>query len=170
MWKLLYRAVDFLSHVMAYLAGFAILIIAVLQFVEIVIRNLLGISLSFVWEYAAYMHIGAIFMGLSFTLRTGGHIQVTLLATALPRLFDYMSTVIGLIISGYLSYSLIRMCYSWGSTGRTSGTLDNMPLVYPMAFVAFGASMLTLQLMFRLVHSILKTHRQLSWSAGPVID
>lgn len=170
MWQSLYRAVDALSRAMAYLAGFAILIIAVMQVAEIALRNLMGISLTFVWEYAAYMHIAAIFMGLSFTLRTGGHIQVTLLAGAFPRLFNYLSTTVGLIISGYLSYALIRLCYSWGSTGRTSGTVDNLPLVYPMIFVAFGASMLTLQLMFRLLHIILKTRMQLPWSAGPAVD
>ncbi|MGP9590374.1 TRAP transporter small permease [Halomonas sp. AOP42-B2-16] len=170
MWQSLYQAVDTLSRIMAHLAGLSILIIALMQVTEIIVRNLLGISLTFVWEYAAYMHIAAIFMGLSFTLRTGGHIQVTLLATALPRLFEYMSTIIGLIISSYLSYALIRMCYSWGSTGRTSGTIDNLPLVYPMAFVAFGASVLTLQLLLRLIHIILKTRRQLSWSAGPTVD
>lgn len=170
MWQSLYRAIDAVSHAMAYLAGFTILFIAVMQVAEIGFRNLAGISLTFVWEYAAYMHISAIFMGLAFTLRTGGHIQVTLLSAVLPRLFDYLSTTVGLIISGFLSFALIRLCYNWGSTGRTSGTVDNLPLVYPMLFVAFGALMLTLQLFFRLIHLILKTQLQLPWAAGPVAD
>lgn len=167
MWHTVYRAVDALSRAMAYLAGFSILIIALMQVAEIAFRNFAGISLTFVWEYAAYMHIGAIFMGLAYTLRTGGHIQVTLLATVMPRFFGYLSTTVGLMISGYLSFALIRLCHNWGSTGRTSGTVDNLPLVYPMFFVAFGASMLTVQLVLRLIHMILGTQPQLVWG-GPV--
>lgn len=167
MWQSIYRSVDALSRAMAWVAGITILVIALMQMVEILVRNLAGISLTFVWEYAAYMHIAAIFMGLAFTLRTGGHIQVTLLATVAPRLFHYLSTVLGLAISAYLSVAMIRLCYNWGATWRTSGTVDNLPLVYPMIFVAFGASMLTLQLALRLVHLILGTQVELRGSSGP---
>lgn len=170
MWQSIYRAVDALSRAMAYVAGFVILIIALMQVVEIALRNLVGISLTFVWEYAAYMHIAAIFLGLAFTLRTGGHIQVTLLAGAFPRLFDWLSSTVGLIISGYLSFAMIRLCYNWGSTGRTSGTVDNLPLVYPVIFVAFGASMLTLQLVFRLIHLAMETRLQEPWIATVAAD
>lgn len=170
MWQSIYRATDALSRAMAYLAGFAILVIALMQVVEIALRNLMGISLTFVWEYAAYMHIAAIFMGLAFTLRTGGHIQVTLLAVPFPRLFDWLSSTVGLIISGYLSFAMIRLCWNWGSTGRTSGTVDNLPLVWPMIFVAFGAAMLTLQLVLRLVHLALGTRLQERWIATVAAD
>lgn len=170
MWQLIYRSVDALSRAMAWVAGVTILVIALMQMVEILVRNFAGISLTFVWEYAAYMHIAAIFMGLSFTLRTGGHIQVTLLATVMPRLFLYLSTAIGLAISAYLTVAMIRLCYNWGSTGRTSGTVDNLPLVYPMIFVAFGAAMLTLQLVLRLVHLILGTRIDLPWFNSPSVE
>src|SRR5690606_35899990 len=167
MWQSIYRTVDTISRAMAWVAGVTILLIALMQMVEILFRNFAGISLTFVWEYAAYMHIAAIFMGLAFTLRTGGHIQVTLLSTVLPRGFLYLSTLLGLAISAYLSFAVIRLCYNWGSTGRTSGTVDNLPLVYPMIFVAFGASMLTLQLVLRLVHIILGTRVDLPWFNSP---
>ena len=170
MWQFIYRSVDTLSQAMAYVAGFSILIIALMQVVEIALRSIAGISLTFVWEYAAYTHIAAIFMGLAFTLRTGGHIQVTLLSGVVPRLFGWLSTTVGLVISGYLSFAMIRLCYNWGSTGRTSGTVDNLPLVWPMAFVCFGASMLTLQLVLRLVHLCMGTPPQLAWAAGPAAD
>jgi TRAP-type C4-dicarboxylate transport system permease small subunit len=164
MWQSIYRTVDTISRAMAWVAGVTILLIALMQMVEIVVRNFAG---TFVWEYAAYMHIAAIFMGLAFTLRTGGHIQVTLLSTVLPRGFLYISTLLGLAISAYLSFAVIRLCYNWGSTGRTSGTVDNLPLVYPMIFVALGASMLTLQLALRLVHLILGTRIELPWFNSP---
>lgn len=166
MWPTLYRAADSISRVMAWIAGGLIFLIAFLQVIEIILRNTFDISLSFVWEYAAYMHIAAVFLGLSMTLRTGGHIQVTLLSSVAPRLFQIVSTVGGLAISGFLSMALIRLAWTWGSTGRTSGTVDDVPLVIPMAFVAFGAAMLTVQLVLRLIHILLGTQPELVWSAG----
>lgn len=170
MWHSLYRAVDRLSYAMAVIAGFAILAIAVMQVTEIVARNLFNISLTFVWEYAAYMHIAAIFFGLSFTLRSGGHIQVTLLAKVAPRLFHLLSTMLGLAISGFLSLALVQLCHNWAVTGRSSGTVDDLPLAYPMAFVAFGAVMLTLQLALRLVHLLMGTPVELPFAHSPAAD
>lgn len=167
MWHHLYRAADRLSYGMAVIAGFAILVIAFMQMTEILLRNIFDVSLTFVWEYAAYMHIGAIFFGLAFTLRTGGHIQVTLLAKVLPKVFDYLSTLLGLAISGYLSMALVQLCWSWGTTGRSSGTVDDLPLVYPMLFVALGAVMLTVQLALRLIHLLLGTPTELAWAVSP---
>lgn len=167
MWRRLYKAVDAISQAMGWLAGGMILLMAFMLMAEILLRNIANISLSFVWEYAAYLHIAAIFLGLAFTLRTGGHIQVTLLAAALPRAFNYISTLGGLMLSSYLTYAMIRLCYSWGSTGRTSGTVDNLPLVYPMVFIAFGALMLTLQLLCRLLHLLSGSETELEWGASP---
>lgn len=167
MWQKLYQTTDTISRVLAWVSGGLIFLIAFLQLSEILLRNFANISLSFVWEIAAYMHIAAIFLGLSMTLRTGGHIQVTLLATVLPRAFQIVSTLGGLAISGFLNLALIRLAWNWGVTGRTSGTVDNIPLVIPMGFVALGATVLTLQLGLRLFHILLGTPVELQWSSGP---
>lgn len=170
MWHHLYRSADRLSHGMAVIAGFAVLLIAFMQMTEIIVRNIFDVSLTFVWEYAAYMHVSAIFFGLSFTLRTGGHIQVTLLSKVAPRLFHWVSTLLGLAISGFLSLALLQLCINWGVTGRSSGTVDDLPLVYPMACVTFGACMLTLQLVLRLLHLLLGTPVELAWAHSPSAD
>ncbi|WP_417280917.1 TRAP transporter small permease [Celeribacter sp.] len=167
MWPRLYKSTDAVSRVLAWISGGLIFLIAFLQLFEILLRNVANISLSFVWEFAAYMHIAAIFLGLSMTLRTGGHIQVTLLATVMPRVFQLMSTLGGLLFSGYLSFALIQLAWNWGATGRTSGTVDDIPLVIPISFVAFGAVMLTVQLCLRLFHILLGTPTEIQWSSGP---
>ncbi len=167
MWPRLYQTTDALSRVLAWISGGLIFLIAFLQFSEILLRNLANVSLSFVWEFAAYMHIAAILLGLSMTLRTGGHIQVTLFATVMPRIFQLVSTLGGIVISGFLSLALIQLAWNWGVTGRTSGTVDDIPLVIPMFFVAFGAVMLTIQLCLRLFHILLGTPIELQWSSGP---
>lgn len=155
---------------MASLAGGLILLIAVMQLAEIILRNFAGASLPFVWEYAAYLHMTAIFFGLAFTLRTGGHIQVALLKAIAPRLFAWTSTFVGLAISVVLSVALIRMAVGYGMTGRSSGTVNDFPLVYPAAAMAFGATMLTAQIALRIVHLIAGTAVELAGHAGPSVE
>lgn len=144
------RMADRFSRGLGYLAGLLIFIIAALQISEILSRNLLNTSLSIVWEIAAYLHIVAIFLAAAFTLRSGGHIRVTLLQSANPRRFELISTFAGLAISVFLSYALVSLAWRYGVSGRTSGTTNDIPLVYPASLVAFGSVLLSIQLALRL--------------------
>lgn len=170
MWPKIYNFFDAVSRGMAWIAGGMIFLIAFMQMLEIILRNLFDVSLSFVWEYAAYMHIAAIFLGLSMTLRSGGHIQVTLMSSAFPKAFQIVSTLGGIALSCFLSYALVRLAWNWGVTGRTSGTVDNAPLVVPMSIVAFGSVMLSVQLLLRLFHVFLGTKTELAWASGPSVE
>jgi len=148
------RIVDRFSRWLAYFSGAVIFLIVLLQLSEIISRNLFGVSLSIVWEVTAYMHIAAIFLAAAFTLRSGGHIRVTLFQSLNPRLFEVAGTLVGLLISAFLSFALVSLARQYGISGRTSGTTNNIPLVYPAALVAFGSVMLTLQLILRLYQSL----------------
>lgn len=163
MWKAVYRSVDLISKVCVYISGAALMAIALMQIGEIILRNAFSISLPFVWEYAAYFHAGAVFLAASFTLRTGGQIQVTILREFSPTFFRYSSTLVGLVISAFLTYALVKMAMGYAVSGRTSGTINNLPLIYPAAFIAFGAGMMTLQLALRFVHLLRGTPEELPW-------
>jgi len=170
MWHCVYRSVDLVSKVGVYISGAALMTIVLMQIGEIILRNLFGISLPFIWEYAAYFHAGAVFLAAAFTLRTGGQIQVTILREVSPTLFRYLSTIVGFIISLFLSYALVKMAAGYAVTGRTSGTINNLPLIYPAAFVAFGASMLTLQLFMRFIHLLMGTPEELPWHGSAATE
>ncbi|MDS1138384.1 TRAP transporter small permease [Nitratireductor indicus] len=164
MWQAVNSLVDRFSRMLAYLSGGAILLIAIMQMAEIVLRNGAGISLPFVWEYASYLHVSAIFLGAAFTLRTDGHIRVTLIRGLNPRLFEILATVVGLAISAYLTKALFGLAWGYGITGRTSGTINNVPLVIPAIFVSAGAAMLTLQLALRLVQALIGSPLVVPWN------
>jgi len=143
--------IDRFSRLLAYIAGTAILCIALMQLLELLLRNLFNISLPFVWEFASYLHMGAIFLAAAYTLRTGGHIRVTLLQRIHPRAFECMATSVALFISTFMSSAMVKFAWNYALNGRTSGTVNDVPLVYPAAFMAFGAVMLSVQLVLRLV-------------------
>lgn len=165
MWRNFNQAIDQFSRVLGYLSGFAILLIGVAQIFEIICRNIFDSSLAFVWETAGYFHLGAVFLGASFALRTGGHIRVTILKNHFPRAFEGVATSVGLCLSVFLSYSLVQLFIGYASSGRTSGTVNDIPLMYPAAFIAFGSLLLTLQLLLRLVQFIRNEPVEISWSS-----
>jgi len=147
--------IDALSRACGYLAAVLVLGIAALILAEIFCRTALNVSLSFAWEYAAYFFAVSIFLAAAFALRTGGYVRVMLLSQSVPpRLaywLDVAATVAGTMIAGVLAWALTAFAAKSWVSGSTSPTIDETPLVYPQAAMAFGAALLTLQLVARAV-------------------
>ncbi|MGI9476789.1 MAG: TRAP transporter small permease subunit [Hyphomicrobiaceae bacterium] len=133
--------------------------IAVVIISEIIARSVFNYSFSFAWEYSAYAMGVAMFCGLAFTLRTGGHIRVSLLASALPgtvsKAVDYLCTVVAIGFSGYISLALCELAWKSFVSGSTSPSVTATPLVIPQGMIALGAILLTLQFVARLVRLVI---------------
>ena len=151
--------IDGLSRACGYLAAVLVLGIAGLILAEIFCRTALNVSLSFAWEYAAYFFAVSIFLAAAFALRTGGYVRVMLLSqSAPPRAaywLDVAATVAGTMVAGFLAWSLTTFAAKSWMGGSTSATIDETPLVYPQAAMAFGAALLTLQLVARALRLLL---------------
>ena len=151
--------IDALSRACGYIAAALVLGIATLILAEIFCRTALNVSLSFAWEYAAYFFAVSIFLAAAFALRTGGYVRVLLLSQSVPpRLaywLDVIATVAGTMIAGVLAWALTAFAAKSWVSGSTSPTIDETPLVYPQAAMAFGAALLTLQLVARAVRLFL---------------
>ena len=122
---------------------------------EVVARSLFNYSLSFAWEYSAYAMGVAMFGAAAYTLRTGAHIRVSLLASSVPPRvaywIDVLCTIIGIAIAAYLATALAELAWRSFQAGSTSPTVSATPLVVPQAGIALGITFLTLQLAARLV-------------------
>ena len=151
---------DSLSRIVAAAAAIVTVSIAVVIISEIIARSVFNYSFSFAWEYSAYAMGIAMFCGAAFTLRTGGHIRVSLLQSVLPDNaiygVDIVCTVLGVCISGILAYSLAML--AWGSfiSGSASPTISATPLIIPQGLIALGAGLLALQMLARLIRLIIK--------------
>ena len=137
----------------AALAAVLIAAIAVMILSEITARWLFNYSLSFAWEYSAYCMAMAIFCAAAYTLRTGGHIRVSLLSASVPPRaawwIDLLATVVGTCISAYITLALIHLAWRSFQSGSLSATISATPLAIPQGVIAFGALLLTVQLMLR---------------------
>ncbi|MBD5769581.1 TRAP transporter small permease subunit [Marinomonas colpomeniae] len=148
------KLVDCVCLIACYISGIAILAIALMQVTEIIVRNAFDYSFPFVWEFASYLHIGAVFLAAGYTLRSGGHIRVTILQRFHSKAFEIGATLVALAISTFLSMAIFKFAFKYFETGRTSGTVNDIPLAIPAFFMAFGAALLTVQLVMRLLQTI----------------
>ncbi len=166
--------IDRISFALSLVSGIAIGCVGVLIALEIVLRNFFGISLHFLWEYGVFVHMSAIFLGAGWTLRTGGHIRVAILKTVLPRTAEWISTLVALAISAYLSNALVQMAWTYFVSGRTAGSSTNTPLAIPAAMVALGSLVLTLQLVLRALRLAIGQPVELSQTGerdqAPIMD
>ncbi len=146
---------DLASKALGVFAAVLIVSIAAVTITEIVARSVFNYSFSFAWEYNAYAMGMAMFCGMAFTFRTGGHIRVSLLASSLPRkwahVVDILCTLCGLFFSGYISFALCQLAWRSFLHGSTSPSVTATPLIIPQGLIALGAVLLTLQFAARLV-------------------
>ncbi len=149
------RHIDRLAIWAAALAAACLISMAVLMMGEVIARSAFSQSLVFSWEFSGYL-MGATFLfGAAHTLRSGGHVRVSLLAEHLPRGLarglDYFSTLVGIVVTAYILYALCDLTYSSYTRDIVSFTPTQTPLIVPQGVLAIGALLLFLQMLARLI-------------------
>lgn len=110
----------------------------------------LGIGITGVSEIAAYLLVGATFLGLAYTFIHHAHIRVTLLVTRLPAAlrawFEVFCLGIALIISLLLSYGLVGLIIESREFNDVSSGFMSIPLWIPQTVLLVGVALLCLAL------------------------
>lgn len=152
------RYIDRLSIWAAALAAACLLSMAILMMGEVVARSAFAQSLVFSWEFSGYLMGAAFLFGAGYTLRSGGHVRVSLLAEHVPsgvaRALDYFSTLVGVAVTAYILYALCDLTYSSFTRDIVSFTPTQTPLIIPQGVLAVGALLLFLQMLARLIRLI----------------
>ncbi|MEM9223706.1 MAG: TRAP transporter small permease [Pseudomonadota bacterium] len=147
--------IDRVSFIAAVIAAICLALMALSILSEVVSVTLFNETLVFTWEVSAFLMAAAFFLGLPWTLNSGGHVRVQILPEALPQrarpALDLAATVIALAVTIFLTVALAQL--AWGSLvdGSRTFTATATPLVIPQAVVAFGSFLLGLQLFARIV-------------------
>jgi TRAP-type C4-dicarboxylate transport system permease small subunit len=136
------------------LAALFLLAIAIIVLVSIVSR-LLGYSVPGLTAYAGYCMAASSFLALAYTFEHGGHIRVEILLQQLEgwrrRLAELWCLSAGLFLAAYLAWFSIKMVRVSLEIGDVSPAPDATPLWIPQLGMAFGASVLALALLDRLI-------------------
>lgn len=157
--RALLALVDRIGAAAAVLAAVCLALMATFVLAEVVSIALFNQSLEFTWEVSSFLMAAAFFLGLPWTLNSGGHVRVQILAGALPRRLrpglDFLATVVALSIAAFLTIALAKLAWSSFVDGSRTFTATATPLVIPQAVVALGAALLCLQLAARAVRIVI---------------
>ena len=94
-------------------------------------------------EFAGYCMGASAFLGLADALRAGEHIRVTLISSRLAsgarRASEWLALTIGLALSAWMAWYMVRMTLvSWSLDDRSSGLIA-LPMWIPQGAMAWGA-------------------------------
>ncbi|MGB7299154.1 MAG: TRAP transporter small permease [Burkholderiaceae bacterium] len=125
-----------------FLVGICVLVLAQ------IIGRLFGVAIPSADEFAGYCLSASTFLALSYALRQGSHIRVTLLIDRLPpkgrRMFEAVCVTGGLALSAYLTWFTIEMVWFSIEFGDVTQGLVPIPLWIPQMGMVIGLTMLTL--------------------------
>lgn len=159
------RVLDALYLGMGWASALTILAIAVLISAQILLNlatRVLGLPLpSTIPSYAdfsGFMLAAATFLAMPYTLRSGGHIRVTLLTSRLaprPRLVaEIAALVLAAGLVGFAGWYMVKLTGQSLRYGDLSPGVVAIPLWIPQALVAFGLWALCLALVDSLIQTI----------------
>jgi|GEM_PF-47343 len=113
-----------------------------------------GVILSLA-EIAGYLLAAASFLALAGTLKSGVHIRMTMLLSALGEKarcrMEFCALGIGALFSGYMTYHACRLVQDSWMNNEVSTGIVLVQLAYPQATVAFGLLALTVALVDEMV-------------------
>ncbi len=153
--RIVLRLIDGYCLAGGILAALALAALFLIGAAEILLRYAFSASLPFIVEYNGYL-LGVVFMaGLGYVLGRGGHIRVRVatasLAPAAATAVEAVCTLLGLLISGYLSLALLRLALGTWQIGTVSYFASQTPLYLPQGAMALASLTLTLAFLARLL-------------------
>ena len=168
------NAIDRLGRLDGWIAGGCLVVLTTLMIAEVTIGAvansifwLRGQGLTWLpsdipasvpnaWEYSSYLMASSFTFGAAMTLRAGGHIRVTLILARLSpngrRVLEIVAALAGVLLTGFLAYSMVL--FSWGSYSRGATSISSdTPVWIPQAVITFGFVLLALQFVARLIQA-----------------
>ncbi len=166
------KAVDGLNVVGAAGAALAFALLSVMLIVEVIATSFFAWSQPWAVEYSTYFLAFTLFLGSGWTLRTGGHIRVSILLALLPgraaRLLDLCGSAFALGVVSFAAWALVGQALRTAELGSVSYFPSRTPLLYPQALLAAGFVLLALAFLARVVRLALGQPAEVPYAALPV--
>lgn len=145
------------DNVEEYTAGFGLLLMAILYFIEVVLRYAFGRSNAWVEEFLRYMMVFITFFGASVAIKYGAHMSVNVIeyipSKRFKQVIDLFVALMGILFSVLIVY------FSWYLVLRIQGfgqqtPAMQIPMYIPYAIIPLGFLSMLLRFSYRLVLSI----------------
>ncbi|HEY8448983.1 MAG TPA: TRAP transporter small permease [Bacillota bacterium] len=145
------RALERVTQAGLWVSATAILAMTVLVTLATLGRWLIGETILGADELSGYLLVTSVYMGLAYTVTSGGFIRVEVVYERLRGRSRHWANVLGHLLStlygGVLCVYFWQLALSsWQRGVRSIGVLE-FPLYIPQAVMALGISLLTVQLL-----------------------
>ena len=146
-----------LARAASTLAGLAILAIVALISVDVFMRYFFNQPQLFVDEVASFLQVLAIFAGLAYTFRVGGHVRVDLLTAHLPgpvrAWLRAVTLALGLVFLLIVIWTTTQSALTAYRYGRVSAVML-YPLWAPMLLIPAGLALMAVAILVTLVRQV----------------
>lgn len=133
----------------AYVAGVCAALIIVLVLAEIIRRTFFNSSFLWTFEISSWLLVAFAFLGMGYTLQSGGHVRVTLLTSRLPkkkqRWLELILSLVGAAMFIYFTIFLFEGMVSAYQMGEVGTSVLEPPVYLIWAAAVVGLSTFSLQ-------------------------
>jgi C4-dicarboxylate transporter DctQ subunit len=147
-----------LSSIAAGFAGIGVLVSVALVVIGVIGRYILNMAIIFIDEYTAYLLVLTTFMGLAYTLRTDGHIDVDLVIRLLPpkvkKGIRLMTSLLALALTVLLTIQTGQKTWDSFRMGSITTSPLETPLFIPQMFIPIGFAIMGLTLIAYIVRIV----------------
>jgi TRAP-type C4-dicarboxylate transport system permease small subunit len=152
------RGLEVLSEAGGWLAGAVVLALTAMIVAAVLARRVLGAPILAADEISGYLLLAIVFLGLAYTMKTGGHIRTDLLLAHVPgrvrRVLELGATALGLVFTAALLAGNGVLVAEYWSRGTLSFRYLQLPLWMPATLLVAGALLLLLQLLAQLLRQL----------------
>ena len=139
--------------------GAALLILFMTLLVTVdVLGRVFGMPTYVSVEMSGYMLVGVAFLGLAYTQRSGGHIQITMLSNRLSptsqKQLKIATLIVSIIFISWLTWSTLGPVIQNYVLHRTSVTPIKTPVWIPWLLVPAGFALFAIELIVELIKVI----------------
>ena len=146
-----------LDNVEEYTAGFGLLLMAVLYFIEVVLRYAFGRSNAWVEEFLRYIMVFMTFFGASVAIKYGAHMSVNVIeyipSKRFKQVIDLFVALMGILFSILIVYFGWHLVLRIQGFGQKSPAMQ-VPMSIPYAIIPLGFLSMLIRFTYRLVLSI----------------
>ncbi|NLY72043.1 MAG: TRAP transporter small permease [Clostridiales bacterium] len=152
------------NKILGYISGGLICISALVMLYDVITRYILKSPSLYASYAAAFLMLGAVFLGTSYALQTGGHVNVEIFLDKAKPLPKKILLTIGYVLSMVFVFFLSRACLTFAMRAvenqwRAQGNLP-IPSVILYGVMFIGTVLLFITLIFTIVELWMKKQKE----------
>lgn len=144
----------------AYVAGVCATLLVVLVLAEVCRRTFFNSSFLWTFEISSWLLVAFAFLGMGYTLQSGGHVRVTLLASRLPKQvqtwLELILSLVGAAMFIYFTIFLFEGMISAYQMGEVGTSVLEPPVFLIWAAGVMGLGIFSLQFVGFFLESLIK--------------